>query len=152
MSSDPQTNPSLDEAAVDRLFSERGLRCTKQRRGLYVALASTDRHPTAEELYERAQPHTPGLSLATVYNTLEAFCRAGLAQRLPNPGGPSRYDAAMHNHLHVRDLQSGQVVDAPEDLSEQMLEHLPQELVSDIESRLGFRLKQVEIQLVGEFE
>ena len=46
------------------------------------------------------------LSLATIYNTLEAFCQAGLAQRLPTPNGCCRYDATLENHLHVRYRES----------------------------------------------
>jgi Fe2+ or Zn2+ uptake regulation protein len=148
---DPSIAETSDEA-VAALFARHGLRCTRQRKVLYQVLAATDTHPTADELHQQAARETDGFSLATVYNTLEAFCDAGLAQKLPSAGGPARYDAAVHDHLHVRDRRSGQVLDAPSDLSTRLLENLPPETLRELEQRLGFKLRQVQIEVVGEYD
>jgi Fe2+ or Zn2+ uptake regulation protein len=97
------------------LFSTHGLRCTQQRRAIYEALVSTDSHPTAEELHQMIDGGG-GLSLATVYNTLEAFCQAGLCQKLAAANGSCRYDGDISDHLHVKDAQTGRIRDVPEDL------------------------------------
>ncbi len=84
------------------LFARHNLRCTTQRRALYETRCEQPDHPTAEELFRLVRPHIARLSLATVYNTLEALCREGLARRLPTGNGCCRYDADTSDHLHVR--------------------------------------------------
>ena len=94
----------------------------------------------------------PKVSLATVYNTLEAFCRAGLAVKLPGNGASARYDAALHNHAHTRCDKTGAVRDVPEPLSRQLLDQLPQDVLEKIETHLGFNIRHVQIELVGEHQ
>src|SRR5699024_212410 len=98
-----------------KMFEEHGLRCTQQRAAVYAALAGSMDHPTADELHRQVSGELAGVSLATVYNTLEAFCRAGLVQKLPGAGdnGSARYDAVRENHLHLRCRKSGAVADVP---------------------------------------
>jgi Fe2+ or Zn2+ uptake regulation protein len=136
---------------LQHLFSRYGLRCTRQRRALYEALTATDSHPTADDLFHQVSRLQNDISLATVYNTLEAFCRCGLAQKLPGKGGSARYDATTHNHLHLRDTQTGQVADAPHNISQRLLAHLPKEVIEQIQRDLGFRVDQVQIELIGRF-
>lgn len=139
---------------VQELFGIRGLRCTRQRKAVFEALRSTTAHPTADELHRMVASHLEGMSLATVYNTLEALCAAGLAQKLPGSGphgnGSARYDATVDNHLHLRDSRTGTLADVPPHLSRALLEQLPRPLLAEIETRLGFRIRQVQIELVGE--
>lgn len=143
-----------DRHDLNELFNARGLRCTRQRRAVYEALRSTTAHPTAEELYHLVGDRVNGLSLATVYNTLEALCSVGLAQKLPSHGphgnGSARFDATVEDHLHLRDARTGQVADVPAHLSRALLDRLPRKVLDEIESRLGFRIKQVQIELIGE--
>lgn len=141
--------------ALPELFAEHGLRCTRQRRTLYEALQATNKHPTADELFasvSSSPAHAQHkISLATVYNTLEAFCQAGLAIKLPGKGSCSRYDASTHSHLHMRDAKTGKVVDAPHDISQILLSNLPQKVLDQIQDQLGFKVDQVQIELVGQF-
>ena len=67
----------LDETA--QLFASRGLRCTRQRRAIYDALAASRKHPTADELYRHVVDDCGdcGVSLATVYNTLHDLVALG---------------------------------------------------------------------------
>jgi Fe2+ or Zn2+ uptake regulation protein len=94
----------------------------------------------------------PSISLATVYNTLEAFCQAGIAQKLPGAGanGSARFDAIRENHLHLRDQRTGEVTDVPHTLSRDVLERIPQHVLSKLEAELGFRISQVQVELIGE--
>jgi len=132
------------------LFAEHGLRFTRQRSSVYQALYGTDSHPTADELFRLVSRDEQGISLATVYNTLEAFCRCGLAQKLATDSTCARYDASMHNHLHLRNHRTGEVADVPDDLGKQLLERLPHDVMKHIEEKLGFRIQQVKIEFVGE--
>lgn len=136
------------------LFASHGLRCTRQRRAIYTALTATRCHPTADELYRSVQSQLPGVSLATVYNTLEAFCDAGLIAKMPDAGtnGSARYDAHAEHHTHLRDRQTGRIADAPDDLSALLLRHVPREVLDQIRERTGFNVEQVQLELVGRFE
>jgi len=127
---------------ITQMFTEHGIRCTRQRVALYEALASTEIHPTADQLYQMVsatQDDEQHVSLATVYNTLEAFCEAGLVQKIACKGGSVRYDATTSNHLHLRDQCSGAVADVPEDLSKMILEQLPAEVLQAIGNQDGFQ-------------
>ena len=70
---------SHDLVATDWLATA-GLRPTRQRVTLAALLVGDGqhRHVTAESLFEAARDKGDGVSLATVYNTLSAFCEAGL--------------------------------------------------------------------------
>ncbi len=115
---------------------------------MYEALASTESHPTAEELYQWVRPETRSLSLATVYSALETFCRVGLARRVPTDGS-ARYDATTRDHVHVRDIDSGAVADVPDDLGTTILDHVPAAVLEDIEQRMGVRIEGVDIQILA---
>lgn len=132
------------------LFARHELRCTTQRRALYKALAASTCHPTADQLFYEVSGNIPGMSLATVYNTLEAFCQAGLAQKLPGVGGSIRYDAMVHNHLHTRCQKSGAVHDVPDALGKKVLRSIQRIILNQIESEMGFKIDHIKIELVGE--
>ena len=139
-----------DEASRE-LFRRHGLRCTKQRQVIYSALTATSAHPTAEELLGMVREGEPGLSLATVYNTLEALTTCGLARRLPSHSGngPCRYDADVTQHMHIT-TTDGRVLDVPEDLAARMPLPLPQDISDELERRLGVRITKVHVEIRGE--
>ena len=136
------------------LFTRHGLRCTKQRHAIYRALTETRSHPTADELYHQVQGRLPGVSLATVYNTLECFCQKGLIQKLPDTGhnGSARYDAHPDPHTHLRDTRTGEIRDAPDDLSAELLDQIKAQVLAKVKDRAGFEVEQVQIELMGRFE
>lgn len=130
-------------------LARHGIRATRQREEIYAALAATHAHPTAEELLRSVRQSQPGISLATVYNTLETFTRAGLCRKLSTAaaGGPCRYDADLSDHLHVV-TADGQVRDIPEDLGEAVLRHIPGTLVRQIEERMGVRVERMTVDFL----
>src|SRR5262245_26790191 len=99
-----------DEAELRATLEAAGNRCTRQRAAVYAYLKSVVTHPTAEEVYRAVQHQVPNISLATVYNSLEALVDAKLAAKISGDG-PARYDARTENHYHVRCLKTGQVRD-----------------------------------------
>lgn len=131
------------------LFSQHSLRCTRQRQALYEALHACKSHPTAEELFHMVRAQSKRLSLATVYNTLEALCNAGLAKKLPLTNGSCRYDADTSDHLHLRLRDTAEIRDVPADLGRRLIEDLPADVLEQIEEQLGVRIEGVNIQLTG---
>ena len=95
-------------------LAEAGLRPTRQR----VALASLlvgdgrHRHVTAESLFDAAKKGGETVSLATVYNTLRAFCDAGLMQEITVDGSKSYFDTNTTEHPHFFWEDEGTLTDA----------------------------------------
>lgn len=131
------------------IFARHGLRCTVQREDIYVALSSTKAHPTAEELFEEVKKKRPGMSLATIYNTLDAFTRRGLARKFNDPVvGVTRFDADTSVHVHFI-TDEGRIRDVPPDLGDRLLSSLSPEMLDEIEQRMGVRVDQVRLEFVG---
>ena len=96
-----------------------GLRPTRQRLALAALLVGDgeDRHVTAEGLYAAAAGTAEKVSLATVYNTLRAFCDAGLMNEVVVDGSRSYFDTRLDDHPHFYWEDRGELTDAPaEDL------------------------------------
>jgi Fur family iron response transcriptional regulator len=53
------------------------------------------------------------VSLATVYNTLRAFCDAGLMQEVTVDGTRSYFDTRIDDHPHFYHEDEGHLTDAP---------------------------------------
>ncbi|MGZ9811846.1 iron response transcriptional regulator IrrA [Pseudoroseicyclus sp. H15] len=116
--------PSFEARAADWL-SEASLRPTRQRLTLAALLVGDgrDRHVTAEGLHEAAQAQGDAVSLATVYNTLGAFCECGLLREIRVDGTKSYFDTNNTDHPHFYWEESGALTDAP--LSELEIAKLP---------------------------
>ncbi len=78
-----------------------GLKVTLQRSAIFAMLASTDSHPTPEEVYSEIRRSMPSISLATVYKILDMFHSRGFARRVSTQGQVARYDANMDSHHHL---------------------------------------------------
>lgn len=94
-----------------------GLRPTRQRVGLAALLVGDgrDRHVTAESLFAAARDAGEAVSLATVYNTLRAFCEAGLMSEITVDGSRSYFDTRLDDHPHFYWEDSAELTDAPKD-------------------------------------
>jgi Fur family peroxide stress response transcriptional regulator len=134
--------------SIRELFAGRRLRCTAQRRALYESLLRDNHHPTAEELHRRVKPQMDRLSLATVYNTLEALCKAGLARKLPTNNGRCRYDADTSEHMHVCFRDDGVIEDLPDELGDRLIRQLPRSVISQIERELDVEVDGLNVQLL----
>jgi Fur family transcriptional regulator, iron response regulator len=103
--------PAVD---VSELLRRAGLRPTRQRVALALLLfGSGDRHVTAEMLHEEAVRSGERVSLATVYNTLHQFQRAGLLREIAIGGQRAYFDTNISNHNHFFLEAEGQLVDIP---------------------------------------
>jgi len=91
------------------------LRPTRQRLALAELLVGDGqhRHVTAESLFEAARDTGAMVSLATVYNTLKAFCDAGLLQEITVDGSKSYFDTNTHDHPHFYWEDEARLSDAP---------------------------------------
>jgi Fur family peroxide stress response transcriptional regulator len=105
-------------------------------------LAVDERHPTAQELFERLRPSLPTMSFATVYNTLDALSSAGLCAALSLSPGSGRFDPNMVPHYHAVCDECGSVRDVPTHSGTMPSEASAARAVA--EAAPGFELRSVE--------
>ena len=101
---------------TSKLLRRAGLRPTRQRVALATLLfGAGDRHVTAELLHEEAVRAGERVSLATVYNTLHQFKRAGLLREIAIGGQRAYFDTNTSNHNHYLIESEGRLMDIPGD-------------------------------------
>lgn len=88
-----------------------GLRMTRQRQEIYRILIEHRDHPTANEVFMRAKDRLPNLSLATVYNCLEALVHHGIIRQVNFERESSRYCPNLREHGHFHDAATGVIHD-----------------------------------------
>jgi Fur family ferric uptake transcriptional regulator len=92
------------------------IRNTKQRDAIRRVIEEGGRPLSAAEVLASACLHVPGLGMATVYRTLNAFLEEGVAVAVPIPGEAPRYEsrkaASLHHH-HFHCGACGKVFDVP---------------------------------------
>ena len=102
---------------VGQWLARGSLRPTRQRVILAHRLIGDgqNRHVTAESLFAASNSNEAKVSLATVYNTLRAFCDAGLMREITVDGAKSYFDTNMTDHPHFYWEDTFELVDAPAD-------------------------------------
>lgn len=105
---------------LSRVLRERGQRVTPQRLAIARTVRELDRHTTAETVFGRVSEQMPGVSLPTVYATLELLEELGLVRRVPTEAGTAVYDPRTEDHHHLVCRNCGEImdVDAPVDRGE----------------------------------
>ena len=91
---------------------EAGLRPTRQRIALARLLYDRgDRHVSAEELHQEAREADVKVSLATIYNTLNQFTKAGLLREVTVEAGRAWFDTNVSDHHHFYAPDTGELTD-----------------------------------------
>ena len=91
--------PSPAEELAARLTTG-GFRFTPQRQRVYSVLLARRDHPTAEQVFIRAKREMPEISMATVYNCLDALVKCGLIRQVTVRRGAARFCPNMQEHCH----------------------------------------------------
>ena len=92
--------------------TKRQVGLTRQRSLVLELVRTPDEHPTATEVFERARKKMPGISFATVYNSLRYLKDTGLIREIASFGkSPSRYDSETYRHDHAVCSACGKLVD-----------------------------------------
>ncbi len=100
---------------IAQKLRDAGLRPTRQRTALGDLLFNnSDRHVSAEELFEEARSANIVISLATVYNTLNQFSDAGLLRTISIDSTRIYFDTKTGDHHHFFLEDSDELLDMPE--------------------------------------
>lgn len=87
------------------------VRMTTQRKVVLKVLRESCEHPTVRDIYETAKQTLPGISLATIYNSLKALQRAGMVNEHHVTSGAARFCINKMPHVHMMDEASGRMID-----------------------------------------
>jgi Fur family transcriptional regulator, peroxide stress response regulator len=131
---------------IAKAIQESGLKVTPQRISVIQSLEKLD-HPRAEDIFREVSQQIPGLSPATVYNTLEALVRKKIIKKVHTEADVMRYDAVPEHHHHLYCMQSDRMDDYFDPELDQLLNDFFEK-----KNINGFKLKEVKLQLMGEFD
>ncbi|WP_425445247.1 Fur family transcriptional regulator Irr [Vannielia litorea] len=112
---EPDRMDSQTHSRGSRWLEKGDLRPTRQRLALAELLVGDgrNRHVTAESLFDAARAAGEKVSLATVYNTLRAFCDVGLMHEITVDGSKSYFDTRTDDHPHFYWEDTQKLTDAP---------------------------------------
>jgi Fur family peroxide stress response transcriptional regulator len=119
-----------------------GYRITEQRRAICEYLGQTESHPTPSDVYSAVSQGHPEISLATVYNTLNALRDLGAIVEISVGGEHTHYDINPAPHVNLICLRCDQVFDYEGSIP---TESLYQQVYADID----FQPVAVQVQMVG---
>lgn len=98
-------------------YKSMGLKLTPQRLAILNYLEGNKSHPSAEDIYTEVSRKFPTMSLATVYNTLEALKRKGKVMELTIDADKKRFDPDTGSHHHLICTVCRRIVDVHADYS-----------------------------------
>ena len=119
---DPQAR--LDELITK--LKERGHRLTPQRMAVLRILATSEEHPSVEQIYDLVKADFPMTSLATIYKTVTLLKEMGEVLEIGLNNG-NRYDGNKpysHPHLvcteckRIKDLQVANLSELPQKVAQ----------------------------------
>lgn len=122
-----------------------GIKTTIPRVVIYQSLMKFTHHPSAEEIYNSLQKKYPGVSLATVYKTLDLLVQNHLANKVVTDEDKVRYDPRTDSHIHLYCEKTKRITDYEDKELEQLIAvHLQNKGIPD------FEIKQVQVNIKGE--
>jgi Fe2+ or Zn2+ uptake regulation protein len=108
----------VPEDALCAALRERGQRVTPQRLAIARVVRELNTHVTAEQVLTAVSDRLPGVSLPTVYATLELLEELGSVRRVSAGGGAVLYDPRTDAHHHVVCRRCGAVADLEAELDD----------------------------------
>ena len=99
------------ESSLATALRDRGQRVTPQRLMVARVMSDLDTHVTAEAVFEEVRRRMPGVSLPTVYATLDLLEGVGLIDRVTTERGAAIYDPRTDEHHHLVCRRCGAIMD-----------------------------------------
>ena len=100
------------QATILNQLKTHGLKRTPQRLAIVdVLVEHTPLHPSADFVYHEAKKKVRGLSLSTVYYTLNELSRHGIIRTLEFDKMENRYEGNLENHANLICTECGRIED-----------------------------------------
>lgn len=117
---------------IQIILREVGLKSTSQRMLILEAFNFLS-HPTAEEIYAHVYQSLPGISLGTVYKTLDTLVQNQLITKLQSETGSCRYDSNTCSHSHIHCTNTNEIIDFEDsELQEILKKYFAKKNLSDV--------------------
>lgn len=98
--------------SMKKRMREKGLKLTPQRLAIVDALIEKNiTHPSARVIYHEARKRTRGLSLSTVYLTLNELSRHGIIKMLEFDKMENRYEGNITDHINLVCKECHDIID-----------------------------------------
>jgi Fur family ferric uptake transcriptional regulator len=117
----------MDVKTADAGLLQSRYRLTKQRSAVLKAMGDGT-HLSAETILDRVRSQLPGVSLGTIYRTLDILRELGLVQMFSFAGQAARYEAALDKHHHLLCTQCNSLVNVQADGLEEIAQHVAHEM------------------------
>ncbi|MGE5893479.1 MAG: Fur family transcriptional regulator [bacterium] len=103
-----------------------GKKQTPQRKAILDYLTDNRQHPSAEDIFHAVKKKFPGISFATVYNTLQALKESGTILELQIDHERRRYDPYPEQHHHLICMECRKIADIHADFELNIPNHQQQ--------------------------
>ncbi len=135
--------PKLTTAKIEERLIEGGIKPTAQRIAVCQFVLSKPIHPTVEEVKKWVDRNFPKMSLATVYNTLNALAEAKILKPLKfSHTDKVMFDNNTETHYHFLDEETGNIYDIPAEDLTMDLKLSPDFEVDDVEVLIRGKIKE----------
>src|SRR4030065_1836840 len=102
------------KASMIKKMRDKGLKLTPQRLAIIDVLIEKNLlHPSARAIYNDAKRRNRGLSLSTVYYTLNELSKHGIIKMLEFDKMENRYEGNISHHLNLVCMGCGGIFDFP---------------------------------------
>lgn len=128
------------DASLNKRLATSGFRFTPQRQHVYNVLLDKRDHPTVEEVFIRSKTQMPDISMATVYNCLDALVKCGLVRHVNLERSATRYCPNMKEHCHFHCDDCGRIYD---------VDFSPECECGALQIPEGFEVKQLDVSIRG---
>jgi len=98
--------------SIIKKMREKGLKLTPQRLAIVdVLVEKTPLHPSASMVYREVKKQTRGISLSTVYATLNELSRQGIVKMLEFDRMENRFEGNLTDHINLICKGCGKIMD-----------------------------------------
>jgi Fur family transcriptional regulator, ferric uptake regulator len=132
-----------EEQVLGQYLKKKGIRQSKERNKVLEVFLNTEKHLTANELYEIVRKKYPEIGYATVYRAMKVITDAGLSEEINFGDGARRFEHKYGHghHDHLICVECGKFAEAVDP----RIEKLQKKLAEDND----FTLLRHKMQLFG---
>ncbi|HCI16759.1 MAG: transcriptional repressor [Candidatus Marinimicrobia bacterium] len=115
------------------------MRFSHQRESIQSIVYSTNSHPTADWVFQKAKKVVPNISLGTVYRNLKQLEDVGLIKTIYD-GNIARYDWNQAPHDHLKCKECGELID---------IELIDDDVRRKVKNKYQFEVDDVKMVIIG---
>ncbi|MGD9395114.1 MAG: Fur family transcriptional regulator [Candidatus Thorarchaeota archaeon] len=105
----------MNKEQLISMLRKNGHKVTTQRLAICEEVLLSKEHPTAEMVFEKVSKQHPGLSMTTVYHTLDMLKKLDLIHEIRFEGRSSRFDPNTSVHVNIICQKCGKISDYQSD-------------------------------------